>query len=89
MARLIPASERIARAHLLIQKARDYPVPEDGGRADFSYIAHVKDLMQQARDMVKFIPYTPTASAQMKAEVAELFKETERVEKEILHGSSS
>ncbi|MDI6768055.1 MAG: hypothetical protein QMD04_00085 [Anaerolineales bacterium] len=44
MSKLIPAAERIVRARALIQKAREYPVPAEGGRADFSYIAHVKDF---------------------------------------------
>ena len=87
MAKLIPAAERITRARALIQKARDVPVPAETGRYDFSYIARVKDLLQQARDLVKFIPYTPSASAEMKSEVAEIFKEADRANQEILHGS--
>ena len=70
MAKLIPAAERILRARELIQKARDIPVPQEGlGKSDFSYIANVKDLLRQARDMVKFIPMTAGVSAEMKAEV--------------------
>ena len=87
MAKLIPASERLSRAHALIQKARDLPIPADGGRYDFSYVANVKDLLQQARDMVKFIPYSVSATPEMKKEVADIFKETEQAEKQILHGS--
>ena len=34
MSRLIPAAERIIKARALIQKARDLPVPEEGGRGD-------------------------------------------------------
>ncbi len=49
MSRLIPAAERIVKARVLIQKARDLPIPAEGGRADFSYIAQVKDLLRQAR----------------------------------------
>ena len=56
MAKLIPAAERIIRARALIQKAREFPIPPEGGRNDFSYIANVKDILRQARDMVKFIP---------------------------------
>ncbi len=44
--------------------------------------------MQQARDLVKFIPYTPSATPEMKDEVSQIFKDTEQTEKEILHGSS-
>jgi hypothetical protein len=86
MSRMIPAAERITRARVLIQKARDLPVPAEMGRSDFSYIAQVKDLLQQARDLVKFIPYTPTATAEMKAEVKAIFDEADRANKEILHG---
>ncbi len=44
MARLIPSAERILRARILIQQARELPVPEPLGNKDFSYIAQVKDL---------------------------------------------
>jgi hypothetical protein len=85
MPRLIPAAERLIRARELIQKARDLPVPAEGGKHDFSYIAKVKAVLQQARDLIKFIPYTPSATAEMKSEVAKIFKEAEQAEKEILH----
>ena len=85
MSRLIPASERILKARVLIQKARELPVPPDTGPRDFSFVAQVKDLLQQARDLVKFIPYTPSATAEMKSEVAAINKETQQAEKEILH----
>ncbi len=87
MSRLIPSAERIKKARQLIQKARDLPVPPGLGRNDLSYIAQVKDLLQQARDLVKFIPKTPTATPEMKEEVAEIFQETEQADKEILHHS--
>jgi hypothetical protein len=87
MARLIPAAERITRARALIQKARDLPVPTDTGPYDLSYIAQVKGLIQQSRDLIKFIPYTPSATPDMKAEVAKIFKEAEQAEKEILRKS--
>jgi hypothetical protein len=87
MSRLIPAAERITRARALIQKARDLPVPAEAGRYDFSYVAYVKDILRQARDLVKFISYTPSATPEMKNEVAELFKEIKRVQDELLHGS--
>ncbi|MBN1146131.1 MAG: hypothetical protein JXA78_02665 [Anaerolineales bacterium] len=85
MSRLIPAAERIQRARALIQKARDLPVPAEAGKYDFSYIAKVKDLLQQARDLVKFIPYTPSATDEMKNEVKKIFEEADRANKEILH----
>jgi hypothetical protein len=85
MSRLIPAAERIARARALIQKARELPVPADGGRSDFSYIAQVKDLLRQARDLVKFIPMSPSTTAGMKDDVKEIFEEADRADQEILH----
>lgn len=85
MPRLIPAAERLIRARELIQKARDLSVPVEGGKHDFSYIAKVKAVLQQARDLIKFIPYTPTATVEMKNEVKKIFEEAEQAEKEILH----
>ena len=85
MSRLIPAAERILKARALIQKAYRVPVP-DTGKYDLAYIAKVKDILQQARDLVKFIPYTPTASEEMKNEVKKIFEEAEQANKEILHG---
>jgi len=86
MAKLIPASERIIRARKLIQQARDLPVPQTGlGKSDFSYIANVKDLLRQARDMVKFIPQTAGVSAEMKAEVKKIYEEANQADREILY----
>jgi hypothetical protein len=85
MARLIPAAERIIRARKLIQQARELPVPTEEGRTDFSYIAHVKDLLRQARDLIKFIPLTPSATAEMKEEVKRIYQESDQANQEILH----
>jgi hypothetical protein len=85
MARLIPAAERILKARALIQKARNLPAGDNIGDAYFSYIAQVRDLLQQARDLVKFISYTPSATPEMKNEVVEIFKEADLTLKEILH----
>lgn len=84
MAKLIPAAERIERARKLIQKARDLSVPEGLGKNDFSYIAGVKDLLRQARDMVKFIPMRAGVSEEMKAEVEKVFIEADEADKDIL-----
>jgi len=87
MAKLIPAAERVVRARNLIQQARDLPVPQAGlGRSDFSYIASVKDLLRQARDLVKFIPQTAGVSAEMKEEVRKIYEEIDLADKEILYG---
>jgi len=86
MAKLIPAAERILRARKLIQRARDLPVPQTGlGKSDFTYIAQVKDLLRQARDMVKFIPQTAGVSAEMKEDVKKIYKEVELADREILY----
>ena len=86
MSKLIPAAERIVRARTLIQQARDLPVPQTGlGKSDFSYIAQIKDILRQARDMVKFIPQTAGVSAEMKEEVKKIYEEIEQADKEILY----
>ncbi|MBM4426230.1 MAG: hypothetical protein FJ031_03220 [Chloroflexi bacterium] len=85
MAKLIPAAERIIRARKLIQQARELPVPDTGlGKHDFSYIANVKDLLRQAKDMVKFIPQTAGVSAEMKEDVKRIYEEIEQAGTEIL-----
>jgi hypothetical protein len=86
MAKMIPATERVARARTLIQQARDLPVPEGGlGRSDFSYIAEIKDLLRKARDLVKFIPQTAGVSAEMKEEVKKVYEEIEQADRDILY----
>jgi len=85
MAKLIPAAERLIRARKFIQKARDFPIPAELGKNDLSYIANVKDLLRQARDMVKFIPQTAGVSAEMKEEVRKIFEEADRANREILY----
>jgi hypothetical protein len=84
MSRLIPAAERILKARALIQKARAVLPPADTIVLDLSYMAEVRDILQQARDLVKFIPYTPSATPEMKKEVAELFQEADLASKELL-----
>lgn len=85
MAKLIPAAERIERSRKLIQKARDFPVPDGMGKNDLSYIAGVKDLLRQARDLVKFIPMRAGVSDEMKIEVEKIFAEADEADAEILH----
>lgn len=87
MAKVIPITERIIKARALIQKARDLPMPSEHGWLDFSYAANVKDVMRQARDLLKFIQFMPNASPETKAEVEELMAEITSAEKEILHKS--
>ena len=85
MSKTIPAAKRLTLARDLIQKARDYPVPPELGRSDISYVSQVKDLLRQARDMIKFLPYSPSTTAEMKQEVESIFAEAALAEKEILH----
>jgi hypothetical protein len=85
MSRLIPAVERLRRARLLIQQARDLPVPAEGGKYNFSYIAQVKALLQDARDLVKFIPRTPSATPEVKEQVSWIFLAADQANQEILH----
>lgn len=85
MSRLIPAAERITRARALIQKARELPVSNENGWQDFSYTAEVKDLMRQARDLIKFISYSVGTTPEVKQTVADLFKEADQTEKQLLH----
>ena len=78
--------ERLKRARKLIQKARELPVPTTGlGKSDFSYIANVKDLFRQAKDLVKFIPQTAGVSPEMKAEVEKIYEEIEQADRDILY----
>jgi len=85
MSKMIPSAERITRARALIQKAREVPVPADGGKYNISYIARVKDYLRQARDLVKFIPLQPTTTPEMKEEVKKVFAEADQANQDILH----
>jgi hypothetical protein len=90
MAKLITAAERIDRSRKLIQQARDYPLPDEGvGWMDFSYAAQVKDLLRQAREMIKFISYTSGLSNEVKEESKVVFSEIEQADKELLHHNRS
>ncbi len=86
MARLITAAERLIQARELIQKARTLPVPPGAGKYDLSYIAQVKDLLRQAKDLVKFIPITVSAAPEVKAEAKRIIEEAERAGHEIFRG---
>jgi len=88
MSKLIPAAERIVRARALIQEARALPVPTENGRNNFSYIAQVKTLLQQARDLIQFIRLTPSATAEIKEEVNKIYQEGDQADKDILHGGN-
>jgi len=84
LAKNLTMLEKIAAARKLIQKARDLPLPAEGGKHDFSYIAQVKDILRQARDLVKFIPLQPSATPEIKEEVKRVLAEADQANREIL-----
>jgi len=84
LAKNLTMVEKIAKARVLIQKARDLPLPAEGGKHDFSYIAQVKDILRQARDLVKFIPLQPSATPEIKEEVKAVLSEADQANREIL-----
>ena len=84
MAKSLTMVEKIARARKLIQQARDFPIPAEGGKHDFSYIAGVKDLLRQARDLVKLIPLQPSATPEIKEEVQRVLAEADQANRDIL-----
>jgi len=86
MARLITAAERIKRARELIQEAREYPVPTLGGKYDLSYMAQVRGLLRQARELVQFIPKTPSATPEIKEEAKRIIAEAEQAGHDIFRG---
>ena len=83
MSTFIPAAERLLRDRGLIQKARAARVPAEVGQNDLSYIAQVRDLLRQARDLVRFIPQTAGVSATMKEEVKKIYEEIEEANREM------
>ena len=87
MSRLILAAERVRRARQLIQRARDLsvPPPEEAGKYNFSYVAQVKAFLQDARDLVKYISKTPSATAEIKEQVSQILLEADLANQEILH----
>lgn len=86
MAKVVTAAEKIERARELIQKARQVPIPERGGKYDLSYMAQVKGMLRQAKDMVKFIPLSAGAAPEIKAEAKKVIVEAEQAGKEIFRG---
>jgi len=85
MAKLIPAAERIVRAHQHNEQARELPVAAELGKNDLNKVDGVKDLLRQARDMVKFVPQTVGVSAEIKEEVKKIYQEIEQANREILY----
>jgi hypothetical protein len=86
MARLVTAAERVERARELIKEAYEYPVPERGGKFDLAYMAHVKGFLREARDLVKFIPKTPSATPEIKEEATRIMEEAKQASRDIFRG---
>jgi hypothetical protein len=86
MARTIPNEERVRRAQDLIQQARDLPVPPEAGKYDLNYIADVKTLLRQARDLIKFIHFSPSASDELKQAASETREAADQADQELLRG---
>ncbi len=84
MRKLSTIAERITKARQLIQEARDYPLPAQGGRWDLGYVAHIKDLLRQARALVQFIPSQPSATDAIKEDVKQIYKDIERTDLDLL-----
>ena len=85
MTKLITAAERIEKARGFIEKAQKLERSEEAGWLDFSYTAQVKDLLRQAKEMIKFIGYTSGISNETKDEAKKVYEEIAEAEKELLH----
>lgn len=85
MAKVLTTDERFTGARALMQKAHDISAPVEGGWADLSYAAEVKDTLRQARDLLKFLPQTAGVTPQQKEDALALMEEIARTEKAILH----
>lgn len=77
--------QRLDQAKEFIQKAREVPEPPGLGYRDLAFIAQVKDLLRQARDLVKFLQYSPSLSGDMQIEAQATLNAIITAEKEILH----
>lgn len=87
MARTLTAAERLRKARELIQSAYDLPVPEETGRLDLTYMATVRGMLAEARDLVKFIAYRPGASEETKQEASEILQLVDVAKKDIFKSS--
>ncbi len=85
MTKFLTTEERINKASQLMEKARQEPVISQGTFLDLGYVARVKDIFRQARDLVKYIQFQPSVSADTKRSVLEMIQKMDRIEKELLH----
>lgn len=80
--------QRLEQAKELIQKAREVPEPPGLGYRDLTFVAQVKDLLRQARDLVRFLQYSPSLNGEMRAEYNAVMDEISRANKELLFRES-
>lgn len=85
MTKLITTEERISKARQFMERARQEPVVSQGIFLDLGYVARVKDILRQARDLVKYIQFQPSVDVGTKRSVLEMIREMDRLEKELLH----
>jgi hypothetical protein len=81
--------QRLDQAKEFIQQARVLPEPPGLGYSDLTFVAQVKDLLRQARDLVKFLHYSPSLNGETRAEYNAIIDEIVQAEKEILHRDSA
>ena len=80
--------QRLDQAKEFIQKAREVPKPPGLGYRDLSFVAQVKDLLRRARDLVKFLQYSPSLDGETRSEYDAIMDEIVQADKEILHRES-
>jgi hypothetical protein len=80
MSKLITSEERIQKASELIAA--------QGTFLDLGYVAQVRDLLRQAREMIQFINYSPSTSQELKTKVGQLGEEIKKADRELLHKMS-
>jgi hypothetical protein len=85
MPKLITTRQRLDQAKVLIQKAHELPVPPGLGYRDLAFVAQVKDVLRQARDLIKFIQYSPSLTPETRDEAVKTLQEIVQADKEILH----
>lgn len=85
MPKPLTTRQRLDQAKEFIRKAYEVPEPPGLGHRDLSFVAQVKDLLRQARDLVKFLQYSPSLNGEMRAEYISILDEIAQADKDILH----
>ncbi len=76
--------QRLDQAKVFIRQARALPEPPGLGYRDLAFVAQVKDLLRQARDLVKFLQYSPSLTEETRVEYNAVMDEIVLADKEIL-----